>query len=241
MSYQKLPASSASGSGLLRVLRILVCMAVALLALLLFDMAQTPGTSNSSNLQASGLRPAILTGNAYAHPYVTTTPTITPTSTPLPCGLAWNVIDSPNPSPSLNYLFGVAAVSANDVWAVGVYDVSSQEDLSMIQHWDGNRWGIVASTNPSTSTNQFLDVAAVSANDVWAVGYYSLPSGLSPYQTLVEHWDGAQWSVVPSPNPSTSTKLRRLAVVSANDIWAVGYYANGGYQYSLTGHWVGGQ
>jgi hypothetical protein len=33
-------------------------------------------------------------------------------------------------------------------------------------------WSIVASPNPSSSENTLLGVAAVSASDVWAVGYY---------------------------------------------------------------------
>src|SRR5207249_10395357 len=48
--------------------------------------------------------------------------------------------------------------------------------------------------------------------------------------TLVLHWDGAQWSVVPSPDvPSRNgTPLDRLVAVSANgpdDVWAGGSYA----------------
>jgi hypothetical protein len=36
------------------------------------------------------------------------------------------------------------------------------------------------------------------ASDVWAVGI-TLQSTIIPIQTLIEHWDGTQWSVVPSP------------------------------------------
>ncbi len=218
------------------VLRALVYLP---LALLLFGIAQTPGLSN---LQASGSSPDALTAGAYAYPLATTTPTITitPTSTPLPCGLAWNVIDSLSPGSTTNSLFGVAAVSPNDVWAVGGSDVDPSLP-SMIQHWDGTQWSIVLSPNPGTSTNLLLGVKAVSANDVWAVGYYS-SSG--PSRTLVEHWDGTQWSVIPSPNSGTTTDntLRQLAVISANDIWAVGEYNNSiGYANPLTEHWDGTQ
>src|SRR6266550_5340794 len=49
-----------------------------------------------------------------------------------------------------------------------------------------------------------------------------------------------QWSVVPSPNGSTSSGLSGVAVVSANDIWAVG---SSGSQRSgaqtLIEHWNG--
>jgi len=193
----------------------------------------------SSDLQASSLSLGVLTVGA--HPLVTTTPTptITPTSTPLPCGLAWNVIDSLSPGPTTNYLFGVAPVSANDAWAVGVYCLSSP-CYTLVEHWDGTQWSIVPSPNPSTASNLLNDIEAVSANDVWAVGYYHTSTA---DQTLVEHWDGTQWSVIPSPNTgiTMTNALRQLEVVSANDIWAVGYYESGGYPVPLIEHWDGTQ
>jgi hypothetical protein len=52
--------------------------------------------------------------------------------------------------------------------------------------------------NPNFGTfNRFFGVAAVSSNDVWAVGVTS-NGGLSA--TLVEHWNGTSWTVIPSPN-----------------------------------------
>ncbi len=61
-------------------------------------------------------------------------------------------------------------------------------------------------------------------NDIWAVGF----SGSSTLpQTLVEHWNGSQWSIVPSPNVGTNlNSLNGVTVVSANNVWAVGVYFN---------------
>src|SRR2546422_9965724 len=49
-----------------------------------------------------------------------------------------------------------------------------------------------------------------------------------------------QWSVVPSPNGSSSSGLSGVAVVSASDIWAVGSSGNqmSGAQ-TLIEHWNG--
>jgi hypothetical protein len=56
----------------------------------------------------------------------------------------------------------------------------------------------------------------IAANDVWDVGG-------SDGETLVEHWDGSIWSVVPSPNVGTGgNSLSGVAVVGANDVWTVG-------------------
>src|SRR5437667_1399267 len=46
--------------------------------------------------------------------------TPTPTSTPS-CTPAWSVVSSPNVGSGPNYLYAVAAISPNDVWAVGYY------------------------------------------------------------------------------------------------------------------------
>src|SRR5438552_5030878 len=51
---------------------------------------------------------------------------------------------------------------------------------------------------------------------------------------------GLMWRLVSSPNPgSSSNSLSGIAVVSANDVWAVGTYNNGGSDQALTMHWDG--
>jgi len=68
-----------------------------------------------------------------------------------------------------------------------------------------------------------------------------------PTKTLVEHYDGNSWKVVPSPNvgPASqyqSNRLLGITAVSPTDIWAFGSYfaANGsGQQRTLLLHWDG--
>lgn len=139
-------------------------------------------------------------------------------------GSSWQVVPSPNPSGSLyNDLYGVAAVSANNIWAVGTYEDSGYTDQTLIEHWDGSSWQVVPSPDPSSQYNDLYGVAAISANNIWAVGYMA-----ANRTTLIEHWNGTQWNVVPSANPGTnSNQLNGVVAVSSNNIWAVGYYANG--------------
>jgi hypothetical protein len=93
-------------------------------------------------------------------------------------------------------------------------------------------WGLVDANAPDSSA-ELRGIAAVSATDVWAVGDY-LTGGR--YQTLIEHWDGAAWAVVPSPNAATGASwLNAVAAVSATDVWAVGWAADG----MLIAHWDG--
>jgi hypothetical protein len=63
-------------------------------------------------------------------------------------------------------------------------------------------WTIVISPNPGSSATRLSGVAAVSANDIWAVGHY-LPNGGSAFENLAMHFDGAQWAVVPRDRAAT--------------------------------------
>jgi hypothetical protein len=111
----------------------------------------------------------------------------------------------------------VAAVSANDAWAVGYAD-----NQTLTENWNGKQWGVVKSSGPGSVDNSLLGVAVVSANNVWAVGYY-LDSNFTGH-TLTENWNGKQWGVVKSPSPgSISTQFAGVAAVSATDVWAVGH------------------
>ncbi|HST04829.1 MAG TPA: S-layer homology domain-containing protein [Chloroflexia bacterium] len=99
----------------------------------------------------------------------------------------------------------------------------------------GPPWQVVASPE-LTSTAELHDVVALSDNDVWAVGFS--PNGHS--STLVEHWDGSMWSVVPSPNPgSRSNELYSIDGVSDTDLWAVGNTSTETAQVTLVEHWDG--
>src|SRR5947207_2735228 len=72
-------------------------------------------------------------------------------------------------------------------------------------------------------------------NDAWAVGYYR---GNGPAQTLIEHWNGINWQVIPSPNVGTSDNyLNAVTAREADDAWAVGYYRNGTVSQTLIMHW----
>ena len=136
-------------------------------------------------------------------------------------GTDWDIVPSPNvwtkPNgvPTPNELYGVSAVSANDVWAVGLY-LDSVQKYTLALHWDGSEWSVVPTPNPGHGPS-LSAVAAVASNDVWAVGS-------TGNRTLVVHWDGNEWSQVASPSPSVDASyLQGIAVGSATNIWTVGY------------------
>ena len=149
-------------------------------------------------------------------------------------GAQWSVVTSPNPGTGGNTLFGVAAISANSVWAVGITISTSEQPL--VEHWNGSRWSVVTSPSLPSLNNALYSVAAVSASDVWAVGSSSTTFG----QTLIEHWNGSRWSVVTSPSPgSKGNSLNGVAVVSASSVWAVGDFMKNGSQQAFVEHWNG--
>ena len=151
-----------------------------------------------------------------------------------PCG-AWNPVSMP--SAAGNGLASVSASSATDMWAVwkGVY------------HWNGTSWSLVPAPglgNPDPlgyADTTLVAVAAVAPGSAWIVGYTSF---LGTPQTLVEHWDGLKWSVVPSPVVTGGSQFDAVTALNANDAWAVGSRAGGLPEFlasrvTLTAHWDG--
>src|SRR5206468_920466 len=119
-----------------------------------------------------------------------------PTATPS-CPLSWRVVASPNTGTGDNVLAGIKTLSATDAWAVGSYRNVGSPPQTLVQHWNGATWTIIPSPSISTSENYLYGIDAVSPTDIWAVGFFGPPPG-GPYYSLIEHWDGVSWSIVPS-------------------------------------------
>jgi hypothetical protein len=134
-------------------------------------------------------------------------------------GSRWSVVPSPNPSGTLNILYGVAAVASNDVWAVGYAATASSG--AVIMHWNGSVWSVVPNPPSSIFVSNLLALAVISANDIWAVGSGRIGDEDA---TLTLHWNGTAWSFVSSPNvtPEVDNTLSGVAAIASNDVWAVG-------------------
>jgi hypothetical protein len=149
-------------------------------------------------------------------------------------GSAWTVVPSPNRASGHNELHGIAALGPGNIWAVGRYYAGSSEQ-PLILHWDGLAWTIVDSPL-ITPYGGFQALTAVTADDIWAVGYAG--NTPNPYKTLIEHWDGTAWTVVPNPNPGTGSRaFWAVAAAGSDDVWAVGQYNS--LTASLIEHWDG--
>jgi hypothetical protein len=126
---------------------------------------------------------------------------------------SWHVVPVPHSDPKQR-LFGVAAISDSDAWAVG-------DDLStngpFVEHWDGSAWHIVSTP---AQLGSLAAVEALSPTDIWAVGEDFTTGG-----PLFEHWNGSAWQVFPVPNPFPAVEAPVVdveRVPGTGRLWAVG-------------------
>jgi hypothetical protein len=105
----------------------------------------------------------------------------------------------------------------------------------MVLHWNGRAWRLLAGA--FSSPGELQAVSGSSSRDVWAVG--SATAGSSE-QTLIEHFNGTKWTVVPSPTPDRADQLSGVAAVTAGDAWTVGSSVSTTHQsHTLREHWNG--
>jgi hypothetical protein len=157
-------------------------------------------------------------------------------------GSQWAIVPSADTSDSpADHLYDVVALSASTIWAVGdgaQGGPSYAGGQTLIEQWNGSQWSLVPSPNSASTYNSLANVAVVSANAVWAVGSaQDASSPPYPTYTLIEQWNGSQWSLVPSPNGRWSpyNALAGVAAIAASDVWAVGAAGS----YTLVEHWNG--
>jgi hypothetical protein len=144
-------------------------------------------------------------------------------------GSGWSVVPSPNPpaASTNDMLQAVACANADDCWAVGT-NAATGPPQALIEQNTGNGWSILASPSPVGNQQDELNgVTCVSADDCWAVGYYTDSAGNQ--DTLIEQYTGSGWSIVSSPNPPAGGgSLSGVTCLSAGDCWAVGAQSGGG-------------
>lgn len=135
----------------------------------------------------------------------------------------WQLESVAGTSAQITELRGIAALGAEDAWAVGYEQVGAQQMLIVRWDSDGTAWSRFP--NPGLATgardSRLNGVAALAPDDVWAVGSYHRQGGSEP---LIVHYDGARWSqsLAPDFGAGTEAELFAVAGASPNDVWAVG-------------------
>ena len=155
-------------------------------------------------------------------------------------GTSWTITPSADgPSAPQSELSGVSARTSTDAWAVGSFAKANNLIRTLVERWDGSTWARVKSPNAGQPAGgQLSAVVALAADDAWVVGSFGQGA---PSRTLVEHWDGTAWTVVPSPNKGPfPNALSDVDAVAPDDIWAVGTWFTKAFDdRTLTLHWDG--
>jgi hypothetical protein len=187
-------------------------------------------------------------------------------------GKVWQNIVIPNPgkvrtgtfTATLSGVSVIPGTSGKQIWAVGTFSNGTYTQ-PFFDRWNGLAW---KQFTLSTSVKNYLNalhttsplvypasyatdlqsvassVTSVSATNAWTVGYY-IVTHLGPTysnRTFTAHWNGTKWSMVISPNISTSLHNNELVSVAsrgANDIIAVGRYFPSPYDQTLVLQWTG--
>jgi hypothetical protein len=120
-------------------------------------------------------------------------------------------------------LDGVSCTSAAACTAVGAYTTSAGQFTLSEFSTGSSTWTIQPTPNPTgTNYDQLSGVSCTSATACTAVGLYQNSS--STYLTLAESWDGAGWSIQPTPTSGgvVSSQLNGVSCSSVLACTAVG-------------------
>ncbi|HEV2932299.1 MAG TPA: hypothetical protein VGY96_04115 [Streptosporangiaceae bacterium] len=144
-------------------------------------------------------------------------------------GTAWSPVTLPLPAHanSNTTLNAISADGPDDVWIVGTFlDSANGQNETFSEHFNGTAWSVVPMPLVNSSNInaffQFNGIKANSASDVWAVGDSGVVD-VPGSKTLIEHFNGTAWSIVPSPSPGSIAILSGVTTSNAaNSVWAVG-------------------
>jgi len=168
-----------------------------------------------------------------------------------PLALHWNgkqwSVTSPGHFGNDALFTSVDTLAGGSAWAVGFQLTGNGTRRTLIEHTTGGVLSTVTSPNDGTSAtdNTLMGVSGTQATGLWAVGYRVSSTGLKP---LLLRYDttksSPQWVSVSGaggvPAPGTAeTVLTGVNVLSATNVWAVGYYNDGSAEHPLALHWNG--
>lgn len=137
-------------------------------------------------------------------------------------GERWSVVFRPPSAQTV--LRSIVEITPNDIWVVGESLTNGLASHPFTAHSNGNTWSIISTPDAvAGGKNALVAVAGSSSSDVWAVGFVVPPQGA--LRSLIEHWNGKQWSVVNHPVGPNGSQFTAVKALSPTDVWAVGYGA----------------
>lgn len=148
-------------------------------------------------------------------------------------GSSWSIAPMPMPSdapPNTSNgqrsakVHGVSCAASDFCIAVGQFarrwDSGTPEEIAtLVERWDGGSWAVVPSPEaPGAEESILRSVSCLSETSCVAVGEISDAQGAR--RTLIERWDGAQWSVEAAP--ALAGGLEGISCSSQSSCMAVG-------------------
>ena len=141
-------------------------------------------------------------------------------------GSGWALQVTPNAADAVqSRLDRISCPSTTPCTAVGSYDNTSGQQVTLAEHWDGVSWVIQTTPNTDGATASVLDgVSCPAMTSCTAVAYSRTSAGV--FVTLAEVWDGSSWAIQPTPNPSgpSNSYLLDVSCPSVTVCTAVGVY-----------------
>jgi hypothetical protein len=156
-------------------------------------------------------------------------------------GTEWAIHNPSVPTgATLSTVQNVSCTSSTFCVGVGHFVNSSGTTVTLAEKWNGTEWSIQSSPNPSEARASFLwGVSCSSSTACTAVGEYTNSSGVNV--PLAERWNGTEWVIQTTPNPSgsTATSLQNVSCPTASTCMAVGYYNDSSGWHQLAERWNG--
>ena len=111
-------------------------------------------------------------------------------------GNRWSLQNTPAAADYANIVLnGVSCTSTTACTAVGTFNYEA-----LVERWDGTHWTVQTTPTPAADASSTLSgVSCTSATACTAVGSFSDGAG---NVTVVERWDGTDWTVDAIPNPA---------------------------------------
>ena len=158
-------------------------------------------------------------------------------------GTAWSSVTVPDPDFTPGAGQTLSASSASDIWLVGTtFNLTTDATVAEALHFNGTVWSVVPMQQPGTNTPTIAAVTDLSASSAWAVGEDIGATSAVGGSTLIEHWNGTSWTIVPSPTPGADPELTGVAARGSSDVYAVGGdvpSVNGGTGQAMILRWNG--
>jgi uncharacterized membrane protein len=124
-------------------------------------------------------------------------------------GRNWTIQPTPNPPQPGSALQAVSCTSPTACTAVGGPSEEDGAGAAFAEHWDGTRWTIQPTPEPTRPYEALSGVSCASAKACTAVGQSVNDKSQVP---LAARWNGSRWTIQHTPRPRTSHKTTYWAL-----------------------------